>query len=141
MCTTPEERKCDVFKWSLYLLRLSSMFFPFPSGIDIQGFRSHVPREDVYPVGNIKDAQKNIFVDTDIRSTAEVMASSCLVLACVSLPIKTMLSLKRLMALTTSDAQHAEDVKIFKAHVQEVIEQRRAKGIKDLLLQRLHHKG
>jgi hypothetical protein len=45
------------------------------------------------------------------------------------------------MALTTSDAQHAEDVKIFKAHVQEVIEQRRAKGIKDLLLQRLHHKG
>lgn len=45
------------------------------------------------------------------------------------------------MARTSSDAQHAEDVKVFKDHVQEVIKEGRAKGIKNLLLQRLEHKG
>jgi hypothetical protein len=141
MCTTAEERKCGVFYWGLYLYRLSSMFFQYPAGADIQGFRSHLPRNDVYPVGNISDAQKNIFVDTDIRSTAEQMASSSLTIACATLSFKTKLSLKRLMARTSSDAQHAEDVKVFKAHVQEVIKAARAKGIKDLLLHRLHHKA
>lgn len=140
-CTTTGERNCGVFKWSWYLFRLSSMFFQFPSGNDIQGFRSHLPRGDVHPVGTIKAAQKNDFVDGDIRSTAESMASSCLTLACATLPIKTTLSLKKLMARNTSDAQHAEHVKIFKAHVPEVIKQGRAKGVKDLLLQRLHHKA
>jgi hypothetical protein len=59
----------------------------------------------------------------------------------VTLSFKTKLSLKKLKARTSSDAEHAEDVKFFKAHVLEVIKQGRAKGVKDLLLQRLHHKA
>lgn len=92
-------------------------------------------------MGNIKAGQKDDSVETDIRSTAELMASLCLTLACATLPVKTTLSLKKLMTRTTSDAQHAEHVKTFKVHVLEVIEQGRTKGVKDLLLQRLHHKA
>lgn len=141
MCTTTEERKCGLFHWASYLQRLSTKSFEHPADTDIQGLRSHAPKSDVYPVGNIRDARNNIFVDTDIKSTAESMASSSLVIACVTLSFKTKASLKRLMARTSSDAQHAEDVKVFKDHVQEVIKEGRAKGIKNLLLQRLEHKG
>ena len=141
MCTTIEERKCGLFHWGAYLQRLSMKSFEHPAGTDIQGLRSHAPKSAVYPVGNIRDADKNTFVDTDVKSTAESMASSSLVIACVTLSFKTKLSLKKLKARTSSDAEHAEDVKFFKAHVLEVIKQGRAKGVKDLLLQRLHHKA
>lgn len=138
--STTQERNCGVFPWQSYLSRLS-LSGGAPTNVQRLGF--HAPSPTIYPVGKLADGQRNIFVDADIRSTAESMAPGTLCAVCVTLPMLNTLTLEKLMARASSQAEHAADVGIFKDHLQGAINAGRVtgKGIKDLLMERLHHKG
>lgn len=136
--TTVQERICGVFPWNSYLSRLS-----LASGapVSIEPLGSHAPRPSATPVGDIEDGQRHIFVDTDIRSTAEMMASGRLAKACVTLP--TTLTLDKLMARNSKQIEYAANASVFKNHREAVIEAGRTteRSIKDVLMGRLHRKG
>lgn len=135
--TSAQERNCGVFSWQSYLNRLSITVSAIS---DIQDLRSHAPKRDVYPVGSIKDGEKDVFIDADFRSTAELMASSSLAVACGTLRYKTKSSLKQLMARSLTQREHAEHVSLIKNHFKLVIDLGRARGVKNSVLERLHHK-
>jgi hypothetical protein len=136
--TTIQERNCGVFPWNSYLSRLS-----LASGapVSIQPLGSHAPSPNVPPIGNIEDGKRHIFVDADIRSTAESMGSRRIVKACVTMPAT--LTLDKLMAHKSKQIEYASNVSAFKNHLEAVIEAGRTtkSGVKDVLMDRLHCKG
>lgn len=136
--TTAQERNCGVFPWKSHLSRLS-----LSSGdpVSIQPLGSHAPSPNAVPIGNIEDGKRHIFVDTDIRSTAELMGSRRIVEACITMPAT--LTLDKLMAHKSKQMEYAADVSAFKNHLEAVIEAGRTTemGIKDVLMGRLHRKG
>jgi hypothetical protein len=141
--TTAEERNSGVFPWDYCIDRLS--LTGDPGVVHELGF--HAPDKKAYPVGNIEDGQRDIFVDADIRSTSESMASGALAVGCTTLSSKTQLSLSGIMASTSNQTKHKEDISLFKKHLQDVMPHMRTtekdgvNGIKYVLMQRLHQKG
>jgi hypothetical protein len=136
--TTVQERNGGVFPWDFFLNRLS-----LASGapVSIQSLGSHAPSPTAPPIGNIEDGKRHIFVDADIRSTAELMMSRRIVEACVTMPAT--LTLDKLMAHKSKQIEYASNVSAFKNHLEAVIEAGRTteRGIKDVLMGRLHRKG
>lgn len=140
-CATTQERNCGVFPWASYLSRLSVADL-----VEVQGLRYHAPKNEVSPVGNIEDGKANIFVDADIRSSAESMASSSLTVAGVDLQFNWNSSLGRLMARSSNHQEFAANVQIFKNAVANILRDHRSRpngmlGTKDMVLKRLHHKA
>lgn len=140
-CTTIQERKCGVFPWESYLSRLS-----VTSLIEVQGFLFNAPKGEVYPVGNIKDGKANVFLDADIRSTAEWMASSFFTCVSAGLQFKANRSLGQLMARSSSHQEFAANAQLFKNMIAKLLHDGSATangmmGIKDMVLERLYHKA
>ena len=138
--TTAEERNCGVFPWDSYVSRL-----PLASGapVSVQSLGFYTPSPDTSPVGDIEDGKKNIFVDADIRLTAELTASGIPAYTCATLstdPAK--LTLDKLMARNSNQAAHAANVSIFKDHLEDIIKAGRAtgKGVKSVLMDNLKQK-
>lgn len=136
--TTAQERNCGVFPWNSYLSRLS-----LASGapVSIQPLGSHAPSPNATPIGNIEDGKRHIFVDADIRSTAESMGSKRIVKACITMPAT--LTLDQVLAHKSNQIEYAANVRAFKNHLEAVIEAGRTtkSGVKDVLMDRLHRKG
>jgi hypothetical protein len=139
--TTAEERNCGVFPWETYLSRLS-----LESGapVSIQSLGSHAPNPDVSPVGNIEDGKRGIFIDADIRLTAELLATRIPAYTCATLSTgPTKLTLVKLMARDSNQTEHAANVSIFKDHLEDSIKAGRntGKGVKSVLMDILKEKG
>lgn len=139
--TTAEERKCGVFPWNSYMSRLS-----LASGapVSIQSLGSHTPNSNASPVGNIEDGKRNIFVDADIRLTAELLASGIPAYTCATLSTgPTKLTLNKLMARNSNHTAHAANFSIFKNHLEDIIKAGRTtgKGVKSVLMDLLKQKG
>jgi hypothetical protein len=133
--STTQDRKRGVFPWKSYLDRL---LVPNDASLDILGLTFHRPKGTDDPSGTFREGRANFFhMGDDVRSTAESIAWSTLFVAATILGSPEDLPLAKLMDRSSDRQVHAGYVTIYQTELQDILTQRRAKGIKSTLMQRL----
>jgi hypothetical protein len=134
--TTSQDRTRGVFPWKSYLDRLS-----VTGPVKVDSILSHAAKGEVFPEGSLGQGNANIFLDADIRSSADCLASSACKVISVGLQYRQGLSMKKLMARSSTHLEHAEHVKLFKAQLTHSLKLTRDHGIKVMVMDRLRHKA